>query len=186
MAHSTDNTCKPQFNLMRKFAVTAALLAVCILISGCASIVDGGAETVRINSDPPGAKVSIFDKQGKAITTQTTPASISLKRHSGYFSGEKYKLVFENPGYYPSETFIQSNLNGWYFGNFLFGGLIGLFIVDPATGAMWTLAPQDVNWKLVSSEVSLTPEQLKDAELKANPPKKTVKPAPTGKMNEKR
>jgi len=36
-------------------------------------------------------------------------------------------------------------LNGWYIGNLLFGGLIGLLIVDPLTGAMWTLDPKDIN-----------------------------------------
>jgi len=171
---------------MRKIIITSALAAACVLISGCASIVDGGAKTVRINSDPPGAKISVFDKNGNAITNQTTPASISLKRHSGYFSGEKYKLVLESPGFYPSEIYIQSSVNGWYFGNIVFGGLIGLLIVDPATGAMWTLSPRELNWTLVSSTVALTPEQIKEAELKANPPKKKPKPAPTGKMNEPR
>ena len=166
---------------MKKIIITSALATVCILISGCASIVDGGAKTVRINSDPSGAKVSIVDKKGKAVATQTTPASISLKRNSGFFSGEKYKLVFEAPGYYPSETYIQSTVNGWYFGNIIFGGVLGLLIVDPATGAMWTLSPKEVNWNLVSSAVALTPEQLKEAELKANPVKK-IKPTTTGKM----
>lgn len=33
-------------------------------------------------------------------------------------------------------------MNGWYIGNLLFGGIIGLLIVDPATGAMWTLIPR--------------------------------------------
>ena len=160
---------------MNKTIIMLPLAVACILISGCASIVDGGDKTVRINSNPSGAKLSIFDKNGKAIAAQTTPASISLKRNSGFFSGEKYKLVFETPGYYSSETYIQSTMNGWYFGNIIFGGAIGLLIVDPATGAMWTLSPKEVNWNLVSSEVSLTPEQLKEAVAKANPVKERVK-----------
>lgn len=158
-----------------------ALAAFCILGSGCASIVDGGAKTVRINSNPIGAKLSIYDKQGKAVTVQTTPASISLKRNSGFFSGEKYKLIFEAPGYYPSEAYIQSTVNGWYFGNIVFGGVIGLLIVDPATGAMWTLSPREVNQNLVSSAVSLNPEELRAAVEKANPVLR-VTPATTGKM----
>ena len=34
---------------------------------------------------------------------------------------------------------MSARLNAWYWGNILFGGLIGWLIVDPATGAMWKL-----------------------------------------------
>ncbi len=166
-----------------KKLIIPALALYCVLASGCASIVDGRAKTVRINSNPTGAKVVIFDKSGKEVATQTTPATIKLKRHSGYFVGQKYKLVFEAPGYYPSETYVNSTLNGWYLGNIVFGGAIGLLVLDPATGAMWTLSPKDVNWNMVSSAVPLTPEQLKEAEVKANPPKRPPQASPgkTGK-----
>ena len=37
---------------------------------------------------------------------------------------------------------IKPTPNGWYLaGNFIFGGLLGWLIVDPATGAMWNLKP---------------------------------------------
>lgn len=166
---------------MKKNIIVSALSLVCVLFSGCASIVDGGAQTVRINSNPSGAKLSIFDKNGKAVVVQTTPASISLKRNSGFFSGEKYKVIFETPGYYPKQTYIQSTMNGWYLGNVIFGGVIGLLIVDPATGAMWTLSPKETEWNFVSSAVTLSPEQLKEAEMKANPVKERLTPGPKGK-----
>ena len=145
------------------------LTIVPVLLSGCASIVDGGPRTVQVSSDPPGAKLTIFNKMGKEVCVQTTPATISLKRAKGYFSGEDYKLVFEHADYYPYETHIKSKVNGWYFGNLGFGGLIGFLIVDPATGAMFTLSPNELDCNLVSSAVPLTPDELKAAELKANP-----------------
>ncbi|MFH6792762.1 hypothetical protein ACHRCF_16520, partial [Acinetobacter baumannii] len=40
---------------------------------------------------------------------------------------------------------VTGTLSGWYLGNIIFGGLIGLLIVDPATGAMYKLAPKDIN-----------------------------------------
>jgi hypothetical protein len=98
------------------------------------------------------------------------PANLVLNRRHGYFEGENYKMVFELSGYYPYEMHIKSTVDGWYFGNILFGGLIGLLIVDPATGAMYKLSPNEINCNLVSSAVPLTPEELKAAELKANPP----------------
>ena len=30
-------------------------------------------------------------------------------------------------------------MDGWYAGNILIGGLLGLLIIDPATGSMWKL-----------------------------------------------
>jgi hypothetical protein len=115
--------------------------------------------------------VSVFDRENKPVCAQTTPASILLKRDRGYFAGERYKVVFEAPGYYPATRYIDSRINGWYWGNIIFGGTIGMLVVDPLTGAMFTLSPDELNWNLVSSTVPLNPEELKAAELKANPSK---------------
>src|SRR5258708_7473650 len=130
--------------IMKKMHLSSTMALACVIISGCASIVDGGPSTVRINSSPSGAKFTIADKSGKVIETRTTPASVSLKRAHGFFSGEDYKVAFEFPGYYPGEAHIRATLNGWYFGNLIFGGVLGILIIDPATGAMWTLAPDDL------------------------------------------
>ena len=48
-------------------------------------------------------------------------------------------------------------MNGWYFGNILFGGLIGMIAVDPATGAMYTLQPKAVDTTLDAVKVSRVP-----------------------------
>ena len=42
---------------------------------------------------------------------------------------------------------LESEVDSWYFGNILFGGLIGMLIIDPATGAMWKL-PENVSTDL--------------------------------------
>lgn len=36
-------------------------------------------------------------------------------------------------------------MNGWYVGNILFGGVLGLLIIDPATGAMYSLSTKETN-----------------------------------------
>ena len=145
-----------------------ALFVIPILFTGCASIVDGGPKTVRINSNPEGAKVTIFNKSGEEVTVKTTPATVSLKRSRGFAQDEDYKLVFEKEGYYRHEIHVKSTLNGWYWGNIFVGGLIGC-LVDMGTGACFTVSPSEVNYNLVSSSTSLTAEELKAAELKANP-----------------
>jgi hypothetical protein len=41
---------------------------------------------------------------------------------------------------------VDTRLNGWYIGgNLVFGGLVGWLIVDPLTGAMWTIDNNDIN-----------------------------------------
>jgi hypothetical protein len=167
---------------MKKIIGLTGLLLLPLLFTGCSSIVDGGSDNhVKISSHPTSVKLSIYDKNGKAVATNSTPVDLVLKRRHGYFNGEDYKMVFEAPGYYPYEVHVVSKLDGWYFGNILFGGLIGLVIVDPATGAMYTLKPDTLDVHLISNAVALTPEELKAAEIKANPPLVKEKPVSSPK-----
>ena len=40
---------------------------------------------------------------------------------------------------------VTASPNGWYlFGNLMFGGLIGYFAVDPFSGNMYSLSPENV------------------------------------------
>ncbi|MGN6555436.1 MAG: hypothetical protein ACTHLW_17155 [Verrucomicrobiota bacterium] len=145
-----------------------ALLAIPLLITGCASIVDGGPKVIKANTNPEGAKLTVFNKAGKEVASQTTPAQISLERASGFAGAESYRFVFEKEGYYPYETQVKSTINGWYFGNVLVGGIIGC-MVDMGTGSCYTLSPATMSFNLVASDPPLTPEELKAAELRANP-----------------
>jgi len=133
-----------------------SLLIIPLIFTGCASILDGGSKSVQINSNPEGAKITISNQEGKTIAVQKTPAIVPLARSSGYFRGEDYKLVFEAAGYSPYETHVTSTVDGWYFGNIFFGGLIGMLIVDPMTGDMYTLSPMDVNCNLLPAAVPPT------------------------------
>ena len=66
----------------------------------------------------------------------------------------------EKAGYRTSEVQISARIGGWYaFGNLLFGGLIGYLIVDPITGAMWTLTPTEINAVLGSQTALLNNKQ---------------------------
>lgn len=135
-----------------KAGLGAATLA---LLTGCASIVNGGPGTVFIATEPAGATFTI-SRAGSTITamTGTTPSEATLAKKRGYFSGQEYILVVEKPGYQREEMRIKPTTSGWYYGNILFGGLIGLLAVDPATGAMWNLSPDNINLVLTPAEVA--------------------------------
>lgn len=108
---------------------------------GCASIVHSGNRPVIIDSNPQGALVRITDKKGEVVTSETTPFTAKLDPRGAYFQGQKYTATFELTGYATSQAPINPQLSPWYLGNIVFGGLIGLIIVDPLTGSMWNLRP---------------------------------------------
>jgi hypothetical protein len=60
----------------------------------------------------------------------------------------------DKEGFQPHELKIDGAINGWYFGNILFGGLIGMLAVDLSAGAMYTLKPDEVDAALASLKVS--------------------------------
>lgn len=62
------------------------------------------------------------------------PHTLRLESGYGFFAPAKYDIITDT-----GITKIQAEIDPWYFGNFLFGGIVGLLIVDPATGAMWEL-----------------------------------------------
>ena len=72
-----------------------------------------------------------------------TPFQIILDKKAGYFQGKSYLVTLSKDGYKDISFNIKPTPNGWYLaGNFIFGGLLGWLIVDPATGAMWNLKPE--------------------------------------------
>ena len=123
---------------MQGHVARIAIGGTCLWMTACCSIVSKSAYPVTISSNPPGANFTLKKANGLSMSTGTTPATISLNSSDGYFKPAKYIVEFTRKGVTQSVP-ITATINGWYFGNILFGGLIGLLIVDPATGAMWKL-----------------------------------------------
>ncbi|MCC6502274.1 MAG: hypothetical protein IT362_03940 [Deltaproteobacteria bacterium] len=133
------------------FSVSVVALSGIIALNGCASIIGKGSpQIVTINSNPSEANLKIEDlRSGAVVHAGKTPYSATLTRGAGYFKSAKYQVVVEKDGYETKQFIIDGSPNGWYIGgNFIFGGLIGWLIVDPATGAMWTLSPELVTAEL--------------------------------------
>ncbi|QBF26307.1 hypothetical protein EXN22_11610 [Pseudomonas tructae] len=128
---------------IRKCMGVAALTAATVL-SGCASIVGDSRYPVAVSSVPPGVSFDILDKDGKLVHSGSTPSTVTLKSGRGYFKGQTYTLQFRKDGYTEKSVTLDSGLSGWYWGNILIGGLVGMLIVDPLTGAMYKL-PEGVS-----------------------------------------
>lgn len=116
---------------------TVLVCCVALFSSGCASIVSHSRWPVSIHSSPNSASIRIVDRKGVEVYSGTTPANVDLRSGSGFFRRAMYMVTFDLPGYAQHTETIEYKLNGWYWGNLVFGGFIGFLIVDPATGAMY-------------------------------------------------
>jgi hypothetical protein len=141
--------------------MTAVFMASTFLFSSCASIVSKSSYPISINSAPSEAKIVIKDKKGIEIFSGQTPTTMKLKAGSGFFGKARYQVTFTKNGYDTKTVPVEFKLDGWYFGNILLGGLIGMLIVDPATGAMYKLETEFLNETLVQSTASVQKEELK-------------------------
>ena len=141
--------------------MTTIFMATTILFSSCASIVSKSSYPISINSTPSEAKIVIKDKNGIEVFSGQTPANLKLKAGNGFFNKARYQVTFTKNGYDKKTIPVEFKLDGWYFGNIIFEGLIGILIVDPATGAMYKLETEFVNETLVQSTASVQKEELK-------------------------
>jgi hypothetical protein len=129
-----------------------AISSACTVVVGCATIVHGGPRTIPVVSTPAGAKVTIYDRSDQLVQTNTTPFVAKLPMRYGYFRGQRYRLVFELAGHASTEVHLEPTVSGWYLGNILFGGLLGMLIIDPLTGAMYNLSPDKIEQPLSPSQ----------------------------------
>ncbi|WP_116812258.1 PEGA domain-containing protein [Steroidobacter cummioxidans] len=145
-------------NRLVRGALAFGILGASLFTGGCASIVNGGNRDISIATQPPGATASVRKSGGgimDVVAVEKTPCTISLDPKGGYFSGQSYTLRLEMPGYKPTEIELTPKMSGWYWGNLVFGGLIGMLAVDPATGAMWNITPEKIDRKLASGQVAM-------------------------------
>lgn len=114
---------------MKKKLLIAITLASMIMFSGCATILGGGnQQTISINSTKP-MKGSMTYADGSGLQYFTTPATLSVERKSKDIYLDSKNKEFD-------KATLKSNINGWFWGNIIFGGLIGS-TTDSVGGAAW-------------------------------------------------
>ncbi len=154
-----------------KVKMMLVLLAM-VMLSGCASIVAGGHRDINIKSTPSDATVTIQDRESKQIVHKgQTPLIVPLSTRGGYFKSKQYNVTLSKEGYADKTINIDSFLSGWYAGNVIIWpmAVIGGLIVDPLTGAMWSLSPKNID------AVLETPQQSEERKLKEQEEKELEK-----------
>ena len=94
------------------------VLLLFLVLVGCATILQPGPDRIPVDSIPlKGAKVYL---DGQLVAT--TPTSIDVPRKS------ECVIRIEMDGYEPITIDRDKNVNGWFFGNLLIGGVIGITV----------------------------------------------------------
>jgi hypothetical protein len=120
------------------------LVAISVLLWGCATIMHGTSQKIGISSSPTGAKVSVDN-----TAYGTTPLFADLKR------GDDHIVSIELEGYQKTQLTITKSASGWVWGNIVIGGLIGL-AVDAISGGLYDLSPEQLNAELKKQNIGAT------------------------------
>ncbi len=151
---------------MKKITLIAQALVLILLLQGCASIFSTSSYPINIQSTPNKANITITDRNGVEVFLGQTPAIANLKSSQGFMKKAIYNIRISKKGYTTKTYSISSSLDGWYWGNLLFGGLVGMLIVDPATGAMFRLKDNSVDSVLSAETANLNSSEKHSQELR--------------------
>jgi|TARA_B110000967_G_scaffold55549_2_gene56961 uncharacterized protein YceK len=128
------------------------LLPAFILLSGCASVMEGSDQTVNVNTtgcEQLGPmRCNVTNSEGSSVLT--APASVAVEKARGPMT-----ISCESrDGSATGLKRIESSYESMNVGNILVGGIIGIG-VDAATGAMWKY-PSSVNVEMICGNLSST------------------------------
>lgn len=128
--------------MLRHLLVGALALGAATAVTGCATIIKGTSQDISVDSNPGGAQVTVTQNSGVEVFKGATPAKLSLsKKH-------EYTVSVKLAGYQEARVPVTQHLSGWFFGNLLCGGLLGM-VIDAVDGAMYNLEPENVSVTLV-------------------------------------
>ncbi len=114
--------------MMKKLIATIGVFLVMTLCD-CASIMHGTEQEETFISKPDSANIKVDN-----ISHGKTPTTVRLTR------AKEHTVNISLSGYKPANLKLKKTISGWYFGNVLLGGVIGL-IVDAGDGAIYNLEP---------------------------------------------
>lgn len=129
---------------MIKKSTTLLSLTALTLLSSCATIMHGTRQSVGISSYPSNASIWV-----DRAYVGNTPMIVEMSRKDNHI------VQIELEGFLPYEATFSRQLSGWVFGNFVFGGVIGL-AVDAISGGIYRLTPEEVQAELCSNHMAIS------------------------------
>ncbi len=117
--------------MFRKSSLVMAMCSV-TLLSGCATIMEGSTQNIKVSTNPSGARCIIKNGEKTLATIEETPDFVDVKKLKSDVT-----ITCEKPGYAPMQKTLVSDFSRMTAGNLVFG-LVSLpgIGVDAATGAI--------------------------------------------------
>ncbi len=146
---------------MKTLFTAFTLSAILVWGTSCATIVSRSTYPISFSSNPSGANVTVVNREGRTVYTGTTPSTVRLRAAAGYMKREEYSVTFQREGMAPRTLPVLCTLDGWFIANILVGGLVGMLIVDPASGAMYRFADTYIHANLASASAAVSQRELR-------------------------
>lgn len=115
--------------MTKKFLMASSIIGATVLFTGCATIISGDNQNINLQSKKE-QTVSINGQQ------YTSPGIVSIERVN---KDAILKVKDCN-----KQVELKKELNPWFFGNILIGGLLGS-TTDYASDSMWQYDQETVN-----------------------------------------
>lgn len=104
-------------------------LTALVLLSACASVVEGTNQEIVVNTNPQGA-ACVLNRQDIAIgSVPVTPGAVTIKK-----TKHDITIVCNKDGFHEATYFNKSDVAGATVGNVILGGGVG-WAIDSARGA---------------------------------------------------
>ena len=125
---------------------TLASIIIALTLSGCSTMMNGDTVEVPVTTTPSGATLVLNGE------SYISPAVVLVPRGEGDFN-----LHIEKKGFQAVDILLKESIDGWFWGNFLFGGVVG-FAVDFITGDAFDIEPELIEEALNGVDVSRSPD----------------------------
>jgi hypothetical protein len=138
MEKRQSNQAKQQRQIGANVTSIVSIAFLAYLMSGCATIISGTEQDLEVK--PAGAKIEIYTWDGKSFASPNTGLETTV-------TVQRPKLVsllvrVQKDGYCPRYWLTYPKLNPVVWLNFIFGGIIGIFI-DASTRANSSFSPSE-------------------------------------------
>lgn len=104
---------------MKKLVYLPLIVCGLSLLSGCATIVDGRYQNVKLTSNPSHANCSLYNNKG-SWHVEETPQTVNVHR-----SMDPLVIACARQGYSRTVKRVPSRTKAMVAGNILFGGVLG-------------------------------------------------------------
>ena len=102
-----------------------------MLLSGCSTIIEGSTQTVNFSTGMD-TQIPAVIPSSRGTMPVILPQALAVNKSSN----DLVINIKDGNCVLPSTTIVKSHLNPWFWGNIIFGGLIGS-TTDSASGAAW-------------------------------------------------